>query len=162
MVIHAVECLNIFEIYPHWDHGPKCLKLPAIEDGNRNILAKVDHINPDSWKGDVRLASVLPVTSRNSGHKMVEFEHVITGIHAKLEELEKNGLDMTFPFGMEDIEDDKSEDSDDDTADEEDDEETAQVNLSESEVLAVLEVPVFRVGEGPILDLEDHIAIKSN
>ena len=159
---HAVECLNIFEKYPHWDRGPKRLKLPAIEDGNGNVLAKVDHINPDSWKGDVRLASVLPVTSWNSGRQMVEFEHAITGIRAKLEELEKNGHDMTFPFGTEDIEDDKSEDSDDDTADEEDDEETAQVNLTESEVSAVLEVPVFGVGEGPILDLEDHVAIESN
>jgi len=99
---HAIECLNIFEKYPQWDRGPKRLKLPAIEDGNGNVLAKVDHINPHSWRGDVRLANVLPVTSWNSGRQMIESEHTLTGIHAKLEELEKNGYDMTFPFGAED------------------------------------------------------------
>jgi len=55
------------------------------------------------------------------------------------------------------MDDDKSEDGD-----EEDDKEVAQVNLTESEVSAVLEVPIFGVGEGPVLDLEDHVAIESN
>jgi len=159
-LFHVVECLNIFEKYPQWDRGPKHLKLPAIEDGNGDILAKVDHINPDSWKGNVRLVNVLPVTSWNSGHQMVESEHSATGIHTKLEELERNGYDMAFPFGTDaDINDEKSEGE---SELEDDDQGPIQAGLTESEVTAVLEQPVFRVGEGPLLDLEDHAAIESN
>ena len=155
---HAVECLNIFEKYPHWDHGPKCLKLPAIEDGNGDVLAKVDHINPDSWKGDVRLANVLLVTSWNDGCHMVESQYSTTGIREKLEELDRKGYNMTFPFGTDDVEDEESEEDV-----EEHDQETIQaVDFTESEVSAVLEQPIFGVGEGPLLDLEDHAAIESN
>ncbi|KAF8148021.1 hypothetical protein B0H34DRAFT_833807 [Crassisporium funariophilum] len=64
---HAVECLNIFEKKPKWDRGPKSLRLPAIEDGNGDILAKVDHINPSSWKGNVEVATVSLLTSWNRG-----------------------------------------------------------------------------------------------
>ena len=155
---HAVECLNIFEKYPHWDHGPKRLKLPAIEDGNGDVLAKVDHINPDSWKGDVRLANVLLVTSWNSGRHMVESQYSTTGIHDKLAELDRNGYDMTFPFGTEDVDDEESEED----VEEHDQETTQAVDFMESDVSAVLEQPIFGVGEGPLLDLEDHAAIESN
>ena len=59
---HSVECLNIFLKHPEWDHGPRWLKLPAIEDSNGNVISAVDHINPVSWKGDVRLRRITPVT----------------------------------------------------------------------------------------------------
>lgn len=156
---HAVECLNIFEKYPHWDRGPKRLKLPAIEDGNGDVLAKVDHINPDSWEGDVRLANVLLVTSWNSGRHMVESRYSTTGIHDKLAELDRNGYDMTFPFGTEDVDDDEESEED---VEEHDQETTQAVDFTESEVSVVLEQPIFGVGEGPLLDLEDHAAIESN
>lgn len=64
---HAVECLNIFKKHPEWDHGPKQLKLMAVTDGNGDVAAKVNHINPSSWKGNVQVANVSLVTSWNLG-----------------------------------------------------------------------------------------------
>ena len=102
---HAVECLNIFEKYPEWDRGPKRLKLPAIEDGNGNILAKVDHINPCSWTGDVRVANVSLATSWNLGRKLAESEDLSHGIADLFSGLDQSGYDIYAPFGC-DIEED--------------------------------------------------------
>lgn len=64
---HAVECLKILEQHLEWDHGPKRLKLTAVTDGNGNVLAKVDHINPSLSVGDMQVAKVTLVTSWNLG-----------------------------------------------------------------------------------------------
>ena len=59
-VSHVVEVRNIFSKHLKW---ARHLKLHAIEDGNGDILAKVDHINPASWKGDVQLSNFTPITA---------------------------------------------------------------------------------------------------
>ena len=148
---HAVECLNIFEKHPEWDRGARRLKLPAIEDANGDILAKVDHINPSSWKGDVSLSHVSLVTSWNAGRNLVEAEYLELGIAHQLDELEKKGYDMTFPFGQQDISED----------DEENDEPESQEVNEDHHDDAVLE-PNFGESNGPLLDLEDQVAIESN
>lgn len=156
---HAVECLNIFEKHPESDRGPKRLKLAAVTDGNGDVTAKVDHINPSSWEGDVRVANVSLVTSWNLGRRIVESafpmhkdQHKIGTLLSGLDEA---GLDMAAPFGL-DLEDEEPpEDEEMDENDEEDE------NALEREGFN-LEQPVFGVGEGPLLDLEDHIAIESN
>src|SRR6266446_1023198 len=61
---------------------------------------------------------------------------------------------MAFPFGADtDIEGEKSEDKDEL---EDDEQEPSPAGLTDSEITAILEQPVFGVGEGPLLDLEDH------
>lgn len=144
---HAVECLNIFEKHPEWDRGARRLKLPAIEDANGDILAKVDHINPSSWKGDVSLSNVSLVTSWNAGRNLVEAEHLDLGIAHQLGELEKKGYDMTFPFGQQDVDEDEEEN---------DEPELREVN---EDYDAILE-PNFGESNGPLLDLEDQVRLK--
>jgi hypothetical protein len=146
---HAVECLNIFEKHPEWDRGPRWLKLPAIEDANGDIIAKVDHINPSSWKGDVSLSHVSLVTSWNAGRSQVEAEYSELGIAYQLDELEKKGYDMTFPFGQQDISEDDEENDEPDSH---------EVN---EDYDAILE-PNFGESNGPLIDLEDQAAIESN
>jgi len=77
---HSVECLNIFSKHPEWDRGPRRLKLPAIEDSNGDIVSAVDHINTTSWKGDVRLEHVTPITAWNEGRRMVEDDLPFLGL----------------------------------------------------------------------------------
>jgi len=155
---HAVECLNIFEKYPEWDRGPKRLRLPAIEDGNGNILAKVDHINPNSWTGDVRVANVSLATSWNLGRELAESEDPTHGIADLFSGLDQSGYDMYAPFGCELEEDIDEELEEAGTCHIDEDEDVTPQVATES----ALQVAVFGVGEGPLLDLEDHVAIEEN
>jgi len=120
---HAIECLNIFSEHPEWDRGTRRLNLRGIEDGNGDILAKADHITPQSWEGDVNLrnVSVNVITSWNHGRQMVESEFPSVGIAEALLQLEKKGHDLTFPFGQR---------PEDDTQDSDDDEEQEHLPVS--------------------------------
>jgi hypothetical protein len=64
---HSVECLDIFSNHPEWDHGPWQLKLSTIEDSNGDVISAVDHINSTSWKGDIHVSTITPVTAWNEG-----------------------------------------------------------------------------------------------
>ena len=110
---HAVECLNIFLKHPEWDRGPRRLKLPAVEDGNGDVVSAVDHISPSSWKGDVSLESVVPLTAWNNGRHLIEREFASLGVAAHFEEMEKKGIDMLFPFGTLDNLDDNDDEPED-------------------------------------------------
>ncbi len=96
---HTVEVRNIFSLHPEWDRGPRRLKLPAIEDGNGDIIAKVDHINPASWKGDARVSNVPPITAWNEGRTVVEKAFSDLQVARCFEEMERIGADLYFPFG---------------------------------------------------------------
>ena len=96
---HAVECLNILAEHPMWDHGPRCLHLHRIKDGNGDVCSKCDHITPDSWEGSVILCTVSLLTVWNLGCQMISIEFAAVDIKGILQELEHNGYDMEFPFG---------------------------------------------------------------
>jgi hypothetical protein len=161
-ISHAVECLNIFEKHPEWDRGPKRLKLTAVTDGNGDVLAKVDHINPNSWEGDVHVANVSLVTSWNLGRKMVESEFPNhqdqNKIASLLAGLDRDRFDMSAPFGTELEDEEPPEDEEEDENGVKDNEDEAIRECGTGN----LEQPIFGVGEGPLLDLEDHAAIEVN
>lgn len=69
--------------------------------------------------------------------------------------LDEAGLDMAAPFGV-DLEDEEPPEEE-----EMDDNDNVDENAPEREGFN-LEQPVFGIGEAPLLDLEDHIAIESN
>ena len=155
---HAVGCLNIFEKYPEWDWGPKRLKLPAFEDGNGNILAKVDHMNPNSWTGDVRVANVSLEMSCDLGQEMAKSEDPSHRIADLFSGLDQSGYDMYAPFGCDIEEDTNSKQEEAGTCHPDDDEDVMPQVATES----ATQVAVFGVGEGPLLNLEDHAAIEEN
>ena len=97
---HAVECLNILSEHPTWDRGPRRLHLRGIEDGNGNVLSKSDHINIESWEGNVNVRNVTLVTTWNLGRQQVTSEFPASGIEDTLLDLESNAYDMAFPFGQ--------------------------------------------------------------
>ena len=97
---HTVECFNILSEHPEWDHGPRNLHLCRIEDGNRDVHSKCDHITPKSWEGNVDVLNISLVTAWNLGCQMVVSEFPANNIEDVLLELENKGYDMEFPFGQ--------------------------------------------------------------
>ena len=89
---------------------------------------------------------------------MVEFKFPTYGIADLFSTLDRKGYDMAAPFGC-----DLEEDTDDEDADafneDQGEDEVPQVETSPS---MSAEMAVFGVGEGPLLDLEDHAAIEEN
>ena len=87
------------------------------------------------------------MTSWNAGRNLVEAEYSELEMAHQLDELEKKGYDMTFPFGQQDIS--------------EDEEESVELELQDvnEDYDAILE-PKFGESNGPLLDLEDQVAIE--
>ena len=156
---HAIECINIFSEHPKWDRGTRHLKLRGIEDGNGDILSKVDHISPSSWVGDVNVRNVSLVTAWNLGRQAVESEFALLGIAEAFLELEKKGHDLMFPFGQ----DEKDNPSTTEDAEDEEGEEVPIVltPLSAQVAMDVVSSTPLGEGEGPMLDLEDHASIET-
>ena len=172
---HAVECLNILSEHPEWDRGPRRLHLRGIEDGNRDVHSKCDHITPESWEGNVDVRNVSLVTAWNLGRQMVASEFPANNIEDALLELESKGYDMEFPFGQvaENLEEFDSGDECDAAPVVPDAEvlsaEDASTLISslkpgEGEYILYYVGSHAQTGEGkdPILDLEDHASIETS
>ena len=157
---HAVECLNIFSEHPEWDRGTRRLKLRGIEDGNGDILSKVDHISPSSWVGDVTVRNVSLVTAWNLGHQKVEYEFASLGIAEAFLELEEKGHDLMFPFGQ-DNENDPGEVCEDASDEEGEEVPIIPAPLSPQVAMDIVSSTALGEGEGPMLDLEDHASIET-
>ncbi|KAJ7604917.1 hypothetical protein FB45DRAFT_1149799, partial [Roridomyces roridus] len=55
---NVTEVSVILGLRPHWDRGPRRLKLPAIINEQGEVGTKADHVSPTSWLGDVHVANV--------------------------------------------------------------------------------------------------------
>ncbi len=152
---HTVEVRNIFSKYTKWDRGPRQLCLWAIEDGNGNVLAAVDHIGPASWKEDVQLSNVSPITAWNAGWALVEEKFPHLKVAEYFLEMEKIGADLYFPFGK-DVElpaDGEGDDNGDD-----DHEERTQHNSQTTELVSLDTISLDENPSNP-LNFEDQIGV---
>ncbi|KAJ6541961.1 hypothetical protein B0H10DRAFT_2244898 [Mycena sp. CBHHK59/15] len=70
----TTEVANIFAQYPHWDHPPRRLHLPALARDSTALPNSVDHIKPGLWRGDTSVASVSPQTCWIRGRRLIEQE----------------------------------------------------------------------------------------
>ncbi len=70
----TIEVSNILLKKPEWDSRPRQLKLPGVTKDGLKITLKVNHINPASWRADVSLSLVTPLTCWNSGKRLVRDE----------------------------------------------------------------------------------------
>ncbi|KAL0948706.1 hypothetical protein HGRIS_008840 [Hohenbuehelia grisea] len=68
----TIEVSTILAKHPEWDRTPRRLKLPVLAKDGFDIHSNVDHINPASWRGDVRVSSVVLQTCWKLGHLMVK------------------------------------------------------------------------------------------
>lgn len=68
----TIEVSTILAKYPHWDRAPRRLKLPALSRDGLTIHEHVDHINPASWRGNVKVSQVVLQTCWKLGRRQVE------------------------------------------------------------------------------------------
>ncbi|KAF8264317.1 hypothetical protein EI94DRAFT_1703346 [Lactarius quietus] len=73
---------------------------PGTRDGNGNVLLTSDHINPESWEGNVNVWNVIVVTTRNLACQQVASEFPASDIEDTLLDLESKAYNMELPFGQ--------------------------------------------------------------
>ena len=66
----AALCNRILAENPHWERGPRRLAMKTWCDEAGDIFAKLDHINPASWHGNVAVKSVVLLTCWENGRSM--------------------------------------------------------------------------------------------
>ncbi|KAJ7700182.1 hypothetical protein B0H16DRAFT_1441414 [Mycena metata] len=95
---NLTEVSKILSLRPHWDRGPKRLKLPAVINANGDISKTADHVSPPSWIGDVRVSTVVPHGCWIAGRKIAE--GLVAGGKETLERCAATpGFDMFTPLG---------------------------------------------------------------
>jgi hypothetical protein len=66
-----------------------------------DISAKLDHISPRSWRGDVAVKNIVLLTCWSEGRRVAESQLLHAGWVAPFSEMEKGeGFDMFCPFGV--------------------------------------------------------------
>ena len=108
------------------------------------MLSKSDHINIESWEGNVNVWNVTLVTTWNLERQQVTSEFPASGIEDTLLDLKSNAYDMAFPFGQisENIKEPDDNDGDSEAPDEPD---TLSVQEATSLIL------LLKPGEGETL-----------
>ncbi|KAJ6483510.1 hypothetical protein C8R47DRAFT_1132450 [Mycena vitilis] len=83
---------------PHWDRGPRRLKLPAVINENGDVSAKADHVSPASWLGDLHVANVVLHSCWMEGR--LKAEAIIPGGREFLKKCAQNpSFDIFTPLG---------------------------------------------------------------
>ncbi|KAF8913254.1 hypothetical protein CPB84DRAFT_1742606 [Gymnopilus junonius] len=96
----AVQCVKILEIHPEWGGQSRWLNLKRLPSDSNDISSKYDHINPKSWKGDVKVANVVLGSCWSSGFRQAEAELEEAMYPSPFEEMKKaGGYDIMCPFG---------------------------------------------------------------
>ena len=96
----AVKCVNILELHPEWGGEARRLRLGPLQGNADDISSKYDHINPRSWKGDVRVNQVVLVGCWNEGRRNAETCLVSAGIDPPFNRMQREGgYGILCPFG---------------------------------------------------------------
>ncbi|KAK6971989.1 hypothetical protein R3P38DRAFT_2585528 [Favolaschia claudopus] len=95
-----MQCDNILAEHPDWARGPYRLRLPVWQDTAGDVSAKIDHISPSSWQGDVSVAKVSCKTAWFAGREQAEIELRQADWEPPFDSVEKTGGFSIFcPFG---------------------------------------------------------------
>ena len=96
----AVICTNILTENPDWERGPRRLNMKTWTEEAGNVSAKLNHISPCLWCGDVTVSHVVLLTCWTEGRRIAESQLIHAGWAAPFDEMEKgDGFDMFCPFG---------------------------------------------------------------
>ncbi|KAI0026643.1 hypothetical protein K488DRAFT_81317 [Vararia minispora EC-137] len=91
--------------------GPRCLRIPPIQRDTR-VIPGIDHISPRTWRGDLRVQTVMLATAWKHGHLMAEEKHSWLAAHL-MSVSETPDISTLSPFGTLLMRGDLPEDSDD-------------------------------------------------
>jgi len=96
----AVQCNNILEGHPEWGGESRRLTLKPLLDDPNSISSKHDHINPRSWKGDVKVANLSLSSCWKEGRRQAEAILQGAQMDAPFARMEsEGGFDILCPFG---------------------------------------------------------------
>ena len=96
----AIICSSILDQHPDWECRARWLNLKNWKDQVGDISAKVDHIIPASWCGDVSLCPVSLTTAWYQGHNIAEEVLTNTGWVPPFKKMvDGEGFDMFSLFG---------------------------------------------------------------
>ena len=96
----AVQCVNILELHPEWGGEARRLHAAPLQGDAMDISSKYDHLNPRSWKGDVRVNQVVLVGSWNEGRRVAEEELEVGGVDSPFIRMQREGgYGILCPFG---------------------------------------------------------------
>jgi len=97
----AVQCVNILENHPEWGGQSQRLNLKPLPGDVTEISATYDHINPKSWKGDVRVSNVVLSACWSSGRRSAELVLQEAEMSPPFERMiQTGGYDILSPFGQ--------------------------------------------------------------
>ncbi|KAJ7811049.1 hypothetical protein B0H14DRAFT_3755845 [Mycena olivaceomarginata] len=100
----ASQCDKILAEHPDWSGGPQRLRMPVWKDVAGDVSAKIDHISPRSWKGDVRVANVSCKTTWFGGRRLSEQELFEAGWEPPFKSMEDaGGFSIFCPFGKDNL-----------------------------------------------------------
>ncbi|KAJ6583650.1 hypothetical protein B0H10DRAFT_1962136 [Mycena sp. CBHHK59/15] len=100
----AVECDNILAEHPEWASDPRRIRLPVWQDVEGDVSAKIDHITPQSWLGDVHVKDVSVRTTWMNGRGIAEDELRAALLEPPFESMVMTGGYSIFcPFGNNNI-----------------------------------------------------------
>ncbi|KAJ7635427.1 hypothetical protein B0H17DRAFT_1217291 [Mycena rosella] len=95
---NLTEVYIILGIKPHWDRGPRRIKLSAVINEAGDVSPKADHVSPASWIGDLHVSNVIPHTCWMAGRFKAE-QIIVMGQKALKECALVPGFDILSPFG---------------------------------------------------------------
>jgi hypothetical protein len=110
----TTEVSTILAKYPQWDRAPRRLKLPALsKDGLMIVHAHADHINPASWRGNVKVSHVILQTCWKLGRLQIEED--FPSLSSILRSITESSFDILSPLGKDLITTPRRPDDHDDT-----------------------------------------------
>jgi hypothetical protein len=111
----TTEVSTILAKYLHWDRAPWRLKLPALSKDGLVVHAHIDHINPASWHGDVKVSRVVLQTCWKLGRCKIEEDFPFLADISR--SVTESSFDIFSPLGKDLITAPRDADDYDDTLD---------------------------------------------
>ncbi|KAE9401137.1 hypothetical protein BT96DRAFT_938122 [Gymnopus androsaceus JB14] len=101
----AVQCVNILSEHPEWGGESRRLNVKVISKAKDNeVTSKYDHINPITWRGDVKVQNVLLLACWEEGRVIAEKELCEGVMEPPFECMEQEGgYDILCPLGKEKV-----------------------------------------------------------
>ncbi|KAK1221659.1 hypothetical protein PQX77_015528 [Marasmius sp. AFHP31] len=94
----TTEVANILAEHPEWQKTPRRLHLPSLDLNENVITERVDHLNPQSWRGNVWTQPVTLQTCWKRGRRKIEDLYPFA--HECLKKADSNPkITMLSPFG---------------------------------------------------------------
>jgi hypothetical protein len=118
----TTEVATILAKHPEWDRAPRRLKLPPVSKDGSEVHAHVDHINPASWRGNVKVSRVVLQTCWKLGRLRIEEDS--PSLVNILRSITESSFDMLSPLGKDLVTAPRDADDYDDTLDNTTDEPT--------------------------------------